>query len=261
VTRIENGRSSRNGLSGRYGEPVTSGAVRDAGPAEASDVVSAGRPPWWLLVVAVAVGSLVTANLLIGSRLERMDVRVSALVSDWQLQESAAYRPVWVLTQLGGRGTILIVLAVLLGYLAWRRRTLVPVVRVLMALVLLTVVVYGIKHAVGRTAPGFPGSFYFHDDGASFPSGHVANAVLMWGVARWQAVEYRLPARVQRAFWLLSVAGPLVTGLAMVSLDFHWVTDAVVGAAVGVVLLGVVHRLDAVVLSRYVRARAGRRAA
>jgi membrane-associated phospholipid phosphatase len=190
-----------------------------------------------------------------------MDLRVSALVSDWDLQESAAYWPVWVLTQVGGRGTILIVLTVLLGYLAWRRRTLLPVARVLMALVLLTVVVYGIKHAVGRTAPGFPGSFFFHDDGASFPSGHVANAVLMWGVARWQAVEYRLPAPAQRAFWLLSVAGPLITGLAMVSLDFHWVTDAVVGAAVGIVLLGVVHGLDAVVLSRYVRARAGRRSA
>jgi membrane-associated phospholipid phosphatase len=240
---------------------VTSGAVRDAGPAETSDVVSAGRPPWWLVTVAAVVGSLVTADLLAGTLLERMDLRVSALVSDWDLQESAAYWPVWVLTQLGGRGTILIVLTVLLGYLAWRRRTLLPVARVLMALVLLTVVVYGIKHAVGRTAPGFPGSFFFHDDGASFPSGHVANAVLMWGVARWQAVEYRLPAPAQRAFWLLSVAGPLITGLAMVSLDFHWVTDAVVGAAVGIVLLGVVHGLDAVVLSRYVRARAGRRSA
>ena len=61
--------------------------------------------------------------------------------------------------------------------------------------------------------------------------------------------------------WLLSVVGPLITGLAMVSLNFHWVTDAVVGAAVGVLLLGVVHALDAIVLSRYVRARAGRQAA
>jgi membrane-associated phospholipid phosphatase len=237
---------------------VTSGAVRDAGPAENSDVVSAGRPPWWLVAVAVVAGSLVTADLLAGTLLERMDLRVSALVSDWDLQESAAYWPVWALTQLGGRGTILVVLTVLLGYLAWSRRTVLPVARVLMALVLLTVVVYGIKHAVGRTAPGFPGSFFFHDDGASFPSGHVANAVLMWGVARWQAVEYRLPAPAQRAFWLLSVAGPLITGLAMVSLDFHWVTDAVVGGAVGILLLGVVHGLDAIVLSRYVRARAGR---
>ena len=84
----------------------------------------------------------------------------------------------------------------------------------------------------------------------------------MWGVARWQAVEYGLPLRVQRTFLgAQRLSGPVATGLAMVSLDFHWVTDAVVGACVGIVLLGVVHALDAVVLSRWVRARAGRQTA
>jgi membrane-associated phospholipid phosphatase len=240
---------------------VTSGVIRDAGPAEKSRAVSTGSPAWWLMVVALVVGSLVTADLLTRGSLERMDLQVSEVVSDWGLRDSAAFPFVWVITQLGGRVAILAVLAVLVGYLAWRRHTLLPLVRVLVALGLLTVTVYGIKNGTGRTAPGFPGSFFFHQDGASFPSGHVANAVLMWGVARWQAVEYGLPLRVQRTFWLLSVAGPVATGLAMVSLDFHWVTDAVVGAAVGLLLLGVVHALDAAVLSRWVRARAGRQTA
>ena len=245
-------------VTGRYGEVVTSGVVRAAGLPEKSRVVPVGRPPWWLLVTALVVGCVVTADLLTRGSLERMDLWVSEVVSDWGLSDSAAYPLVWLVTQLGGRGTILAVLAVLVGWLAWRRRTWLPLVRVLAALALLTVAVYALKHGTGRTAPAFPGSFFFHEDGASFPSGHVANAVLMWGVARWQAVEYGLPARVQRAFWLLHVLGPVVTGVAMVSLDFHWVTDAIVGAAVGVLLLGVVHTLDAVVLSRWVRARAGR---
>jgi membrane-associated phospholipid phosphatase len=234
---------------------VTSGVVRDAGLPETSRVVSTGRPPWWLMVGALVVGAVVTADLLSRGPIERFDLRVSEVVSDWNLRDSGAFPFVWVVTQVGGRVSILAVLAVLVGYLAWRRRTWLPLVRVLTALALLTVVVYAMKHGTGRTAPGFPGSFLFHDDGASFPSGHVANAVLMWGVARWQAVEYGLPLRVQRAFWMLSVLGPVVTGLAMVSLDFHWVSDAIVGGAVGILLLGVVHRLDAVVLSRWVRAR------
>jgi membrane-associated phospholipid phosphatase len=234
---------------------VTSGVVRDAGLPETSRVVSTGRPPWWLMVGALVVGAVVTADLLSRGPIERFDLRVSEVVSDWNLRDSGAFPFVWVVTQVGGRVSILAVLAVLVGYLAWRRRTWLPLVRVLTALALLTVVVYAMKHGTGRTAPGFPGSFLFHDDGASFPSGHVANAVLMWGVARWQAVEYGLPLRVQRAFWALSVLGPVVTGLAMVSLDFHWVSDAIVGGAVGILLLGVVHRLDAVVLSRWVRAR------
>jgi membrane-associated phospholipid phosphatase len=150
------------------------------------------------------------------------------------------------------------VLTGLVVWLAVRERTLVPLLRILLALALLTAVVYGFKWGAGRTAPAFPGSFFHHPDGASYPSGHVANAVLMWGVARWQTVEYGLPAWAQRAAWTLAVVGPLATGVAMVALDFHWVTDAVVGLAVGLLLLGVVHALDALVVSRWTRGRARR---
>ncbi len=245
-------------VTGRYGEAVTCGVIRAADVPQDARVVASGRPSWWLLLLALAVGSVVTVDLLTRGALERMDLWVSEIVSDWDLADSAAYPFVWLVTQLGGRGTILAVLAVLVGYLAWRRRTVLPLVRVLVALALLTIAVYALKHGTGRTAPAFPGSFFFTPDGASFPSGHVANAVLMWGVARWLAAEYGLPVRVQQAFRLLHVLGPLATAVAMVSLDFHWVTDAVVGAAVGVLLLGVVHTLDALVLSRWVRAQAGR---
>ena len=220
-------------------------------------VIGVGRPPWWLVAVCVLLTVGVTVDLLGRGRLERMDLRVSEIVDHWGLRESAAYWPVWVFTQAGGRGFILAVMAALVAWLAWRRRTLLPVVRVVVALALLTAVVYAFKEGMGRTAPRYPGSF-FHLGGESYPSGHVANAVLMWGVARWQVVQFELPARVQRIAWVLSVIGPGVAGTAMVLLDFHWVTDAVVGAAVGIVLLGVVHALDGALLSRWVRARAGR---
>src|SRR5205809_133759 len=82
-----------------------------------------GRPPWWLVVGAVLVGGLVTADLLTHGVLERMDLRVSEVVSDWGLSDSAAYPFVWLLTQIGGRVALIAVLAVLVGYLAWTRRT------------------------------------------------------------------------------------------------------------------------------------------
>jgi len=248
---------------------VTSGAVRrrpDGDVAVRPDepvavpAVSTGRPPWWLMGVAAAVVVVITVDLLSRGWLEWMDLRVSEVVSSWGIKDSGWYWAAWAVTQLGGRGFILIVLTGLVGYLCWTRRTLLPLLRVVLALALLTAVVYGFKYGTGRTAPAYPGSF-FHRDGESYPSGHVANAVLMWGVARWQAVEFGLPIRVQRALEWLSVLGPVATALAMVSLDFHWVTDAVVGGAVGILLLGVVHALDAVVLSRWVRVRAGRRSA
>ena len=219
--------------------------------------IGVGCPPWWSLVLAALVTIGVTVDLLNRGRLERMDLWVSEVTSAWDLRHSWAYWPIWGVTQAGGRVTILIVLAGLVGWLAVRQRTLLPLLRVVVALLLLTAVVYAFKWGTGRTAPAFPGSF-FHRDGSSYPSGHVANAALMWGVARWQAVEYGLAPAAQRGAWLLSVLGPVATGVAMVALDFHWVTDAVVGLAVGLLLLGVVHALDGLVLSRWSRARAGR---
>ena len=235
------------------------GALRpSSGPGDAAaPLTGAGRPPWWLLVLAALVTVGVTVDLLTGGVLEALDLRVAAVVDGWDLRNSAFYWPVWVFTQAGGRGTVLIVLAGLVAWTALRRRTLVPALRIVVALVLLTAVVYAFKWGTGRTAPEYPGSF-FHRDGSSYPSGHVTNAVLMWGVARWQAVEFGLPARAQRAFWALAVLGPFVTGVTMVALNFHWVTDVVVGLAVGVLLLGVVHALDALPVSRWARARAGR---
>ena len=244
----------------RYRDPVaTSGALRPlpGSPDAVPPVTGVGRPPWWLLVVAAIVTVAVTVDLLAGGVLEALDERVSSVVDRWDLRHSPLYWPVWVFTQAGGRGTVLIVLAGLVAWTAVRRRTFVPALRIVVALVLLTVAVYAFKWGTGRTAPEYPGSF-FHRDGSSYPSGHVTNAVLMWGVARWQAVEFGLPARAQRAFWVLAVAGPFVTGVTMVALNFHWVTDVVAGLAVGVLLLGVVHALDALPVSRWARARAGR---
>lgn len=213
-------------------------------------MIGVGRPPWWLVLLATVFAVAVTVDLLARGPLERMDLRVSEVVSAWELRHSDAYWLVWALTQAGGRGFILIVVGALVGWLAWRRRTYVPLVRVAVALALLTTVVYGIKYGTGRTAPAYPGSF-FHRDGASYPSGHVANAVLMWGVARWQVVQFGMSRRLQRTAWGLSLLGPVATGGAMVALDFHWATDALVGAAVGILLLGVVHLLDERVLSRW----------
>jgi membrane-associated phospholipid phosphatase len=241
---------------------VASGAVQRTAepsgtpsPRPVEPVIGTGRPPWWLLLVAALLATAVTADLLGRGVLEGLDLRVSEVVSGWDLRDSDAYWPIWVVTQAGGRGFILIVLAALVGWLAWRRRpvVLLVVVRVALALVLLTTVVYAFKWGAGRTAPAYPGSF-FHRDGSSYPSGHVANAVIMWGVARWQVVQFGLADRVQRVAWVLSLLGPVATGVAMVALDFHWVTDAVVGAAVGVLLLGVVHLLDEHVLSRWLHA-------
>jgi membrane-associated phospholipid phosphatase len=213
-----------------------------------------GRPPGGAVAVALALVVAVSADLLTGGVLERLDLRFSGVARGWDLRHSAAYPLVWLLTQAGGRVTLVAVLAAVAGWLAWRHGVWRPAARAVLALGVLTVAVYAAKYGFGRTAPAYPGS-YFHRGGASYPSGHVANAVVVWGVARWQAAEFGLPAGLQRALRVLAWVAPAVAGGAMAALDFHWVSDVVAGAAGGVVLLGVVHWLDAVVLSRWVHDR------
>jgi len=94
---------------------VTSGAVRDADLRERSRVVTVGRPTWWAVAGALLVGVVVTFDLLGHGALERLDLRVSEIVSHWGLADSHAYPVVWLVTQIGGRVAILLFLAALVG--------------------------------------------------------------------------------------------------------------------------------------------------
>ena len=115
--------------------------------------------------------ALVTADLLHRGWLERIDLRVSDVVSGWGLRRlRPAYPLVWVRTQLGGAGArSSSSWPCCVGYLGWRRHTWLPLVRVLVALALLTAVVYAFKRGTGRTAPGYPGRLLLPPDGASLP--------------------------------------------------------------------------------------------
>src|SRR4051812_13194729 len=80
--------------------------------------------------VAAVVTLVVTVDLLSRGWLEWMDLRVSEVVSSWGIEHGTPwYWPVYAVTQLGGRGFILVVLAVLVGYIGWTRRTLLPLLR------------------------------------------------------------------------------------------------------------------------------------
>lgn len=184
-----------------------------------------------------------TLDLILGGPMSRFDEFVSDRIGSWGLRDNAvAYVVGWIITQIGGqRVLILVVVGVLVAYLCWTRRTLQPLLRMLVALGLLTIAVYGFKYGLGRTAPAYPGGSFLFRGEQSYPSGHTANAVLMWGLATWLAVYYGLPARVQRLFAGLFVVSPIASAIAMILLDFHWITDVVTGAAVGLILLYLVH--------------------
>lgn len=137
----------------------------------------------------------------------------------------------------GQRGTVLVGSALLAGVVAWRARAVEPVVRLIVAVVTLGIVVYGFKLGLARNAPIGDALGQRPGTGASFPSGHTANAVLLWGLAQFTAVRWnvaeRLTACIRVGRWL----APWVVSAVMILLDYHWVSDLIAGAAVGVALL------------------------
>lgn len=170
-------------------------------------------------------------------------------IAGWMDELGARRNPVshgilWVFSQLGGRGTILICMTALGIYLARARRTWQPLIRLAVALGLLTITIYAFKIGVGRTAPG-AGVDLIGTSAQSFPSGHTANATLMWGLAAWLAIEYRLPRVWVRILLVLAACAATVAGLAMITLTYHWATDTVVGIAAGLLLLRVLHLIFA----------------
>lgn len=200
------------------------------------------RPPVWTVLACIAIVIAVTADVLAGGLLTRLDHQISHLTrDDWGLRfRTWPRRGLRVLTLFGQRGPILIVAAPLVLWLAWRTRRVEPLARLLAALVLLAGSVYALKFGIGRDAP--PTDGLHTATGQSFPSGHLANAVLVWGLLAWLAARNAsvVPALAARALSVVRIAGPALVVVGMTLLDYHWLSDFIAGAALGVVLLWIV---------------------
>jgi membrane-associated phospholipid phosphatase len=162
---------------------------------------------------------LVTVDVLAGGPLSRLDGRVSDLVrSDARWLD--------LLLVLGDRFVVVPVVLVWLAVVARRRRSRQPLVRLAVLGLATAVTVYALKAGIAREPP--PGLLSTGPP-RSYPSGHTATAVVLWGLLA-DVVRTRPTA-------VLARLAPAVTVLGMLLRDYHWVTDMVAAAALGVVLL------------------------
>ena len=135
-------------------------------------------------------------------------------------------------TDFGDTTFVLIIIALLVAYLLWRRRWRVAA---------LVVVVVGLgrllgtvaQNVVGRTRPDQAGALIALPATPAFPSGHSITAMLLYGVLGfllWRGLKVAWQRDLA-----LSVCTVLIVaiGLTRIYLGVHWPTDVVAGILLG----------------------------
>ncbi|GAA2593697.1 phosphatase PAP2 family protein [Actinomadura fulvescens] len=186
-------------------------------------------PPLAAAVVAVAA----TVDVLAGGPLRRFDHWVFA---DGLPPRTGAWHFFWRTVVNGGQYWIVATAAALATlWVAWRHRDRGPgsvigfLARAALWLVGAELTIRAAQVAFARTPPLAGADLLFQDGYLSYPSGHAANAAACW---IFILAVLGATRRVRVAAHVL-IAGVAV---AVVTLGYHWPTDAIAGWALGVVL-------------------------
>lgn len=210
---------------------------------------------WWdVLLLAALVG--LTVALARGHLLG-----LDRAVADWAdgHRPTAARWTAMILNYLG-QGTPLTLLAAGLGVLvAVRLRSVRPVLPPVAAFVLTYLTIGPLKLWTDRAAPSasvkppyLPEADtvqLFHTDGpygVSYPSGHVANSIVWYGIlalllpALLGSVGRTVPGRLVTA---VRVLPPLIVLSTTTYLGWHWLTDSIAGLLLGLLLDRLLRRM------------------
>lgn len=164
--------------------------------------------------------------------------------------------PRWVyfilrrIDDLGLRWISAVAILLLSAYL-WRKfNTFRPLLLSILALLALNGVVGVFKLFIGRTKPRLNMDI-LNSGGMSFPSGHISNVVLIWGLFAYLVYRY-LWSKPDSAKYLITIVSSVAGAIFCVSLyrNTHWFSDLVGGIFLGGALLISVTALDRIVPSR-----------
>ncbi|MEN5074615.1 phosphatase PAP2 family protein [Isoptericola cucumis] len=195
--------------------------------------------------------SLLGVTLLAAGPLQEMD---QAAHGHWAQRLTPGLQPFvqQVLDPIAGQAVCLPVLVGVAGTLAWRHRTWRPLECVVAA----EVAFYGgvglFKVLLARPAPTTDDAGLFDGglqtlgwSGISYPSGHAAEAILIYGTAvylvgRWTSVSERTLRGLRVGVGAIALNAVAVSYY----LGWHWVTDLVGGLLVGGLLLRLLIEAD-----------------
>lgn len=240
----------------------TTGGIRPRQDAGAGTAVVRPTLKLWLAAVARPPASLlallvtfVIFTLLAAGPLQGLD---RALNQPW----SKLFVPVLAdfvqerLDPVAGQAIAVPVLGLVAVILSWRCRSWRPLLVAGGAELVVSGLVGVLKLGLARPSPILGDPVFFHGGlladgwhGTSFPSGHAAQAVALYGIAVYLISRFG-KARKQTVRWLAVGVG-LITAMTMLSslyLGWHWATDLGGGVITGAIALRTAAWLDHVLV-------------
>lgn len=217
--------------------------VTDRGVVRSAERRDTGLIPF-LTSAPVLAGALTVLTLLAAGPLTSYDEQVHG---HWNRELTPHLAPLMtqVLDRIAGQAVCVPVLVAVAATLAWRRRTWRPLWCAAAAEIAFYVGVGGMKVILARPSPNRGeadflegGLIHLGWQGISYPSGHAAEAVLVYGMAVFLIARYSSAST--RTVRMLTVGVSAITvHAALVSfyLGWHWVTDLVGGVLAGGLLL------------------------
>ncbi|MGA8115064.1 MAG: phosphatase PAP2 family protein [Actinocatenispora sp.] len=195
---------------------------------------------WWFDLILVAIFAAITIAL-VKDHLLGLD-NAALQWSDNHRNALSWWTGYW-LSCLGQGGPLTYGTLGVAVFLAWRRKTVRPVLVPVAAFMLTYLIVGPIKVWSNRAVPHHgPIEMFAHPSGPysmAYPSGHTANAIVWYGALMLLIGPY-LPRMI---YWLVRFAAPLTVATAMVYIDYHWLTDVVAALPLGLFLSRMLYRI------------------
>jgi undecaprenyl-diphosphatase len=222
-------------------------SIRTAADDPRDDARPKPRPDEWLLALAAA---LIIAGTICGIGLLLTHAwRDAAIVHrDLAVERFFARNRTELLDAFTGAGTLVadtVTVALvwpLAMLIAWRwSRSWLPPLFILVTVGCEKLMYLGISAVVGRDRPPVEAIGHSYAT-TSFPSGHVASAITLYGSIAVLCCVYGAPLIIRRVSVTVAVLAPFVVAFSRMYRGFHYPSDVVAGALLGVAWLFVTTR-------------------